>query len=102
MRIKMIFAALAGICVGMTGTVDFNTQSNSTSSFVKFGISKAYAQRGGARRTARRPSRRTTRRVVRRHSISGCSHYRAYYNCGGVYYQPIVESGTTVYIVVNP
>ena len=50
----------------------------------------------------RRVARRTARRVARRHSIAGCSPYNAYYNCGGVYYRPIVENGVTVYVVVNP
>ena len=62
------------------------------------GASEAKAQRGQARRTARR----TTRRVVRRTSVAGCTPYRAYYNCGGVYYAPVQEGGTTVYVVVNP
>jgi len=67
-------------------------------------ISPAQAQnrRAQSRRVSRRTSRRTSRRVARRHSIAGCSPYRAYYSCGGVYYRPIVENGTTVYIVVNP
>ena len=59
--------------------------------------------RGEVRRTSRRTSRRTTRRVVRRTTLpAGCAFRAPYYYCGGVYYQPIVESGTTVYIVVNP
>lgn len=67
-------------------------------------ITAAQAQnrRAQSRRVSRRTSRRTSRRVARRHSIAGCSPYRAYYSCGGVYYRPIVEGGTTVYIVVNP
>ena len=67
-------------------------------------MSAAQAQnrRAQSRRVSRRTSRRTSRRVARRHSIAGCSPYRAYYSCGGVYYRPIVEGGTTVYIVVNP
>jgi hypothetical protein len=53
---------------------------------------------GASRRTARR----TTRRVEYRQSIAGCSPYRSYYNCGGIYYAPTVQNGTTVYVVVNP
>ncbi|MDN3720206.1 hypothetical protein QW131_15845 [Roseibium salinum] len=60
---------------------------------------QAYA---APRNVARRTSRRTTRRVVNRTSVAGCNAYRAYYNCGGVYYQPVVQNGTTVYVVVNP
>ena len=51
---------------------------------------------------SRRTARRTTRRVAYRNSIAGCSPYRAYYNCGGVYYAPTVQDGVTVYVVVNP
>ena len=52
-------------------------------------------------------SRRTARRTVRRqayiHSLpGGCPLRGAYYYCGGVYYQPVVQNGATVYIVVNP
>ena len=63
---------------------------------------QAQNRRAQNRRISRRTSRRTSRRVARRHSIAGCSPYSTYYNCGGVYYRPIVENGTTVYIVVNP
>ena len=69
---------------------------------IDLSISPAQAYYAQARRVSRRTSRRTSRRVARRHSIAGCSPYRAYYYCGGVYYRPIVENGTTVYIVVNP
>ena len=62
----------------------------------------AQNRRAQNRRVARRTSRRTSRRVARRHSIAGCSPYRTYYSCGGVYYRPIVENGVTVYVVVNP
>ena len=70
-------------------------------------ISQADARpRGHARREVRRVSRRTarrtTRRVVRRTSVAGCPLRTGYYYCGGVYYRPITENGTTVYIVVNP
>ena len=57
---------------------------------------------GSVAGVSRRTSRRTTRRVAHRTSVSGCSPYRNYYNCGGVYYAPQVQNGTTVYIVVNP
>jgi len=67
-------------------------------------VSPAQAQnrRAQNRRVARRTSRRTSRRVARRHSIAGCAAWRTYWRCGGVYYRPIVENGTTVFIVVNP
>ena len=57
---------------------------------------------GSVAGVSRRTTRRTVRRVNYRNSIAGCSPYRAYYNCGGVYYAPSVQNGATVYIVVNP
>ncbi len=56
------------------------------------------------RHAARRTARRTTRRTVRRLTVlpAGCAWRAPYHYCGGVYYQPVVEGGTTVYIVVNP
>lgn len=76
----------------------------------------ARGRRGGiSRREARGISRRTSRRVNRR--INRRHHYyRAlpvgcvrivlggvrYWDCGGIYYQSIVESGKTVYIIVTP
>ncbi len=100
MRIRILFAAVIGISAGMTGQVGLNIQSSSISTVIELGVSEALAR--PARRVARRTARRTTHRVNRRQSIAGCSPYNAYYNCGGVYYRPIVESGATVYIVVNP
>ncbi len=70
--------------------------------------SKAHAARGrpltpvSVAGTTRRVSRRTARRTAYRNSVAGCNPYRNYYNCGGVYYAPTVQNGTTVYIVVNP
>lgn len=76
---------------------------------VKFGTGAALsivtdsayaAPRHAARRTARRTTRRTVRRLTR--LPAGCYWRAPYHYCGGVYYQPVVEGGTTVYIVVNP
>jgi len=52
-------------------------------------------------------ARRTTRRTVRRihyYSVlpAGCYWRAPYHYCGGVYYQPQVQNGTTVYIIINP
>ena len=72
---------------------------------ISFGIGEAAAaSRNEARRVSRRTSRRTSRRVSRRYATlpGGCPFRGAYYYCGGVYYQPVVESGTTVYIIVTP
>jgi hypothetical protein len=69
------------------------------------GVAPAEAsRRGQVRRTARRTARRTSRRTTRRLNTlpGGCARRSGYYYCGGVYYQPIVENGSTVYVVVNP
>jgi hypothetical protein len=70
---------------------------------VSLGVSEAEAL-PYHRRVARRTARRTSRRVARRHAFlpAGCPLMGAYYYCGGVYYQPVVEQGKTVYVVVTP
>ena len=52
-------------------------------------------------------ARRTTRRTVRRinyYSVlpAGCYWRAPYHYCGGIYYEPVVQDGTTVYIIINP
>lgn len=62
---------------------------------------------GQARRVARRTARRTTRRTAARWAYyshlpaGGCYWVSWYYNCAGVYYQPVVEDGVTVYVIVE-
>ncbi len=104
---KLLIAAstVIGCALVFAGSMDFNRISGRSGLTmpVEVAFSKAYAGRGQVRRTSRRTARRTSRRVARRHSLpSGCAWRAPYHYCGGVYYQPIVESGTTVYIVVNP
>ncbi len=52
-------------------------------------------------------ARRTTRRTIRRIHYyrvlpAGCYWRAPYHYCGGVYYQPTVQNGLTVYVIVNP
>lgn len=101
-KIVLLFIGLTvGVFVSMPGKRQVSGYGPTL-----FGPSLALAQRPPAaqvRGTARRTARRTTRRVNRRTSLpSGCVRRGAYYYCGGVYYQPLVENGTTVYIIVNP
>lgn len=91
--------ALVALSLGLVADVSVEPTPAATQLAVVVTVGQAHA---APRNVARRTSRRTARRVVRRTSIAGCAPYRAYYNCGGVYYQPVVENGTTVYIVVNP
>ena len=106
MRKLLIGAStVIGCALVFAGNIDFNRVSGprGVTEAIELTISKAYAGRRHARRTTRRVARRTTRRVIRRHSLPHRCAWRApYHYCGGVYYQPIVESGTTVYIVVYP
>jgi hypothetical protein len=50
-------------------------------------------------------ARRTTRRVIRYGAYVatlpvGCVPYTPYYQCGTVYYQPVVQNNTTTYVTV--
>lgn len=77
-------------------------------STISVGLTEAHAgYRAQNRRVARRTARRTSRRVTRRHNYynslpAGCPLRGAYYYCGGVYYQPVVQDGVNVYIIVTP
>ena len=103
-RLKLAALTLMGCALGLFASIDGNRVSsvsgNTTS--LEVSISKAYAaRRGRARRTTRRVVVR--RAVIRRAVLPRSCLWRApYHYCGGVYYQPIVESGTTVYVVVYP
>jgi len=85
-------------------------QEFTTTAAMAFGRS-----RGQVRREVRGISRRTTRRAVRRIERRHNYYYTLprrcirialggtrYWDCGGVYYQSILESGKTVYIIVTP
>ena len=105
---KFVILAVIGCSLGFFVSIDVNRVSGPPGILeaIELTFSKAHAaRRGYARRSTRRVSRRTRhRRVIRRtHLPRGCVRRGAYYYyCGGVYYQPIVESGRTVYIVVTP
>ncbi len=104
-RMKFVTLLLIGGAFGLAGSIDLNSVlgPRGVTEAIELTISKAYAARRHARRTTRRVARRTMRRVIRRHTLSaGCLWRAPYHYCGGVYYEPIVESGTTVYIVVYP
>ncbi len=97
-KLLSIFAVAltVGLFTGSVHMVKFGTGAA-----LSIVTDSAYA---APRHAARRTARRTTRRTVRRLTVlpAGCYWRAPYHYCGGVYYQPIVESGTTVYIVVNP
>ncbi|MES0880097.1 hypothetical protein [Roseibium sp. SCP14] len=74
--------------------------------------SEARADNGEARRAARRTARRTARRVSRRQERyynslpGGCVQVIrggvSYFQCGTVYYQPVVHQGANVFVIVTP
>jgi hypothetical protein len=101
MKIGKTQLALAGMLAFSTALVSSSEWIPYEENLPAIGIGVTQAE-AAPRNVARRTGRRTSRRVSRRTSIAGCSPYNAYYNCGGVYYRPVVESGTTVYVVVNP
>lgn len=112
-KLKFVALTLMGCALGFAASVDVGKVSGPSEFALPFTlavtlkISEAYARgRRGVRHTrrvARRTARRTTRRFTRRHALPrGCRWRAPYHYCGGVYYQPVVEGGTTVYIVVYP
>ena len=101
---RVLLPVMVGFGIGLL--VDARTETtDQTSMYVLLGIAEAAAApRHHVRRVSRRTARRTTRRTVYRHSVLpvGCPLVGAYYYCGGMYYQPVVESGATYYIIVTP
>ena len=104
-KLLIAVSTVIGCAFVFAGSMEFNRVSGRSGLTmpVEITFSKAYAGSRHARRTTRRVVRRTTWRVTRRNSLPYSCAWRApYHYCGGVYYQPIVESGATVYIVVYP
>ena len=103
MKAVRILIAAAVACTAVFFTEFRVERTGDQAPRISFGVSQAEAL-PYHRRVARRTARRTSRRVARRHAVlpGGCPLVGLYYYCGGVYYQPVVESGQTVYIVVTP
>lgn len=106
---KLRFAAAAIVAAAFTMGLSVEPSSRQDTGDVTFSFSgTAHAgSRDEARRVARRTSRRTARRTSARHNYynslpRGCPLRGLYYYCGGNYYQPVVQGGTTVYIIVTP
>ncbi|MEM0905952.1 MAG: hypothetical protein AAGJ94_01220 [Pseudomonadota bacterium] len=104
MILRKVFTALAGFLIGWGTSLSLTAPTDGLPVSVTVGVSASFAQSPGTpRRVARRTSRRTARRTAYRNSLpGGCVRRNAYYYCGGVYYQPVVQNGVTVYVVVNP
>lgn len=101
-RVLWVAVFAAALSLGGDGWLSAPVDGWST---VTLSMSQAEAQRArrSVRRTARRTARRTSARMNYRQSLpGGCVRRRAYYYCGGLYYEPVVQGGQTVYVVVNP
>lgn len=74
----------------------------------RIAVSAAKADNGAARRTARRTARRVSRRQAQYHNVlpAGCVKVilrgATYFQCGAVYYQPVVHQGASVFVIVTP
>ena len=99
-KAKLLSVFAVALAVGLSAG-SINVSKIGTGAALSVLTDSAYA---APRHAARRTARRTTRRTVRRLTVlpAGCAWRAPYHYCGGVYYQPVVEGGTTVYIVVNP
>ena len=102
MKAVRILIAAAVACTAVFFTEFRVERTGDQGPRISLGVSEAEAL--PRHRVARRTARRTSRRVARRHAVlpAGCPLVGLYYYCGGVYYQPVVESGKTVYVVVTP
>lgn len=98
-----VLAAAFVIGLGMHPKVETSSDTNATALTIAHQTAEAQNYRAQSRRVSRRTARRTTRRHSYIRSLpAGCVLRGAYHYCGGVYYQPVVQSGATVYIVVTP
>ena len=100
MQRRQLLKALLASMVGAIGLL-------STASAARRGRRSPASPRsvGGVRRRTRRRTRRRIRRNMRLTSLPyGCSVTRlragvTYYYCGGIWYQPVYEGTTVIYIV---
>lgn len=111
---RLLAATVVAVCVmGLpahdTDTTTAQTRIQAIGNALSPTASTATA--GPARRAARRTARRTARRVTRRHTYynalpGGCVRRTIagtlYWRCGNVFYQPLVDNGKTVYVIVTP
>jgi hypothetical protein len=102
------WAAAFVFAIGLGASIDVDDPQRIAEGLWKapsVGVTAAEARpaRRVARRTARRTTRRTSARINYYASLpAGCVLHGAYHYCGGVYYQPVVQDGATVYVIVTP
>ena len=96
-------AAAFVVGLGFHPAIDTAPETGTVSLTLAHETAAAQTYHAQTRRVARRTARRTSRRQAYLRSLpAGCALRGAYHYCGGVYYQPVVQSGTTVYVVVTP
>ena len=97
------FAAAFVVGLGFHPAIDTAPETGTVSLTLAHETAEAQNYRAQSRRVSRRTARRTSRRQAYLRSLpAGCVLRGAYHYCGGVYYQPVVQSGATVYVVVTP
>lgn len=104
MPYRTIIAGAAALALGLGASISAIPSPDGGFSGFGLAVSSASAQTPQAtdRRVARRTARRTSQRVSYRNTLpAGCVKRNAYWYCGGIYYQAVVQNGTTVYVVVN-
>ncbi|GAB5468259.1 MAG: hypothetical protein Kilf2KO_12890 [Rhodospirillales bacterium] len=100
---KFLYAAAFGCLLGLVAPMEPVMQKSPLSLSLSVKAAKADSW-GQNRRVARRTARRTSRRSAARLNAlpRNCPRSGPYFYCGGVYYQPITEGSSTVYVVVTP
>jgi hypothetical protein len=107
---KIAVAAIAG-AIGLTTQIELRDSRNS--GVVQFPLAitvptaDARIGRPATPLSVAGVTRRTTRRTVRRRTYysglpAGCAWRAPYHYCGGIYYEPVIQDGKEVYIIVNP
>lgn len=104
MQMTRLLAGAAAVAFGLGVNVPpaSTPDGTSRSALLQFSTASAEQPVGQNRRVSRRTARRTTRRRTSINTLpAGCVRRNAYWYCGGIYYQPVVQGGRTVYVVVN-
>ena len=106
-----VLAGAAALLVGVLAEVELRVFDDARESAMDLTLSVSSAEAvllrpatplsvaGVSRRTARRTSRR-----IRYYAAlpASCVWSAPYHYCGGIYYQPVDQGGTIVYVIVNP
>lgn len=111
-KLTSLCAAAVGVALGGFTSVDVAPSGDGAlpKVAISFGAPAAEAHvrswahphpHGPARRAARRTTRRAIARAAYRTSVAGCLYRAPYYVCDGVYFEPEVRDGVTVYAEID-